>query len=103
MCPGVWLEAWLRWFAHPFGGGVCRAHAQYPAFAPNPLLLFPAFQKWQLGFWGFFVSVVQNLPQLHMYTVIFSTQGDICPGESIAALQQRVPGPSLFHFYKVEP
>ena len=26
---------WLRWFAHPFGGVVCRDHAQYSAFAPQ--------------------------------------------------------------------
>ena len=37
VCPEVSPEGWLRWFAHPLGGGVCRGHAQYPAFAPYPL------------------------------------------------------------------
>ena len=50
VCPGVGPEGWLRCFAHPLGGGVCRGHAQYPAFAPDPLHLLQALQKWQLGF-----------------------------------------------------
>ena len=33
MCPGVWPERWLRWFAHPLGD-VYRGHPQYPAFVP---------------------------------------------------------------------
>ena len=28
-------ERWLRCFAHPFGGGECRGHVQFPAFAPK--------------------------------------------------------------------
>ena len=35
MCPQVESEGWLRWFAHPSGGGVCRGHAECPAFAPG--------------------------------------------------------------------
>ena len=35
MCPWVRSEGQLRWFAHPFGGVVCRGHEQYPAFAPS--------------------------------------------------------------------
>ena len=50
MCPGVGPEGWLRRFAHPSGGVVCRGHAQYPAFVPNTLFLLQALQKWQLGF-----------------------------------------------------
>ena len=34
---GVKWEGWRRWFAHPFGGAVCRGHVQYTAFAPNSL------------------------------------------------------------------
>ena len=40
-----------------------------------PTVVFaPALQKWQLGFFFFchYVFFVQNLPQLHMHTVIFS-------------------------------
>jgi len=25
-------EGQLRWFAHPFGGVMCRGHVQYPGF-----------------------------------------------------------------------
>ena len=45
MCPGIRPEGCLRWFAHPFGGVVCRGHAQCLAFAPDPLLWLPALQK----------------------------------------------------------
>ena len=50
VCLGVQLEGWLGCFAYPLGGGVCRGHVQYPAFAPNTLFLLQASQKWQLGF-----------------------------------------------------
>ena len=71
-------EGRLKWFAHPLGCVVCRGHAQYPAFAPHPLLLLPALQRWQLGFLVSFYLVVQNLPQLHMHTVIFSPLSFLC-------------------------
>ena len=35
------LEVWLRWFAHPISGAVCKRHA----FVPYPLFLFWALQK----------------------------------------------------------
>ena len=36
VCLGIRPEEWLRWFAHPFlGGVVCRGHTQYPVFAPG--------------------------------------------------------------------
>ena len=50
VCPGVGPEGWLKCFAHPLGAVVCRGHAQYPAFAPDTLILLQALQKWQLGF-----------------------------------------------------
>ena len=31
----VWLEGWLRWFAHPLRGAVCRDHMQYSGLAPG--------------------------------------------------------------------
>ena len=65
MCPGVGPEGWLRCFAHPLGGGVRRGHAQSPAFAPGS-------SKAAVGFFGLFVSFVQNLHQLSMRTVMFS-------------------------------
>ena len=51
------LEAWLWWFAPPSGGGVCRGHAQYPAFAPSS-------SEVAVGFLVFLYLVVHNLPQL---------------------------------------
>ena len=51
---------------------VCRGHAQYPVFAPNPLFFLLALQKWHLGFFGLFVFFVHNLFQLSMHAVIFS-------------------------------
>lgn len=57
----VWPDRWLRWSAHPFGGGCAGAWA-VPCFCSNTLLLLPAPQKWQLGFFGLYL--VYNLPQL---------------------------------------
>ena len=57
-------EGWLRRFAHPLGGVLCRGHPQSPAF-----LL--ALQKWQLGFLVFLYLIVHNLLQLFMHMVIF--------------------------------
>ena len=45
MSPGVRLDGWLRCFAHFLCDGVCRGHAQYPAFAPDPGFLLLALQK----------------------------------------------------------
>ena len=71
MCPGVGPEGWLRSFAHPSGGLLCRGHVQYPAFAPDALFLLQALQKWPLGFFGLFESFGSRIcPSMH--TVIFS-------------------------------
>ena len=35
MHPGVRPKGWLRCFAHPLGGVVCKERAQYPVFAPG--------------------------------------------------------------------
>ena len=64
MCPGVCPEAWLRWSACPLGGAVRRGHAQYPASAASS-------SKLAVGFFGLFVSFVQNLPQLCMHSSYF--------------------------------
>ena len=69
VCPVVGSEEWLRWFAHPLSGGVCRGHAQYPAFAAGS-------SKVAVGFLVF-VSFVQNLPQLCMH-IIFSPVQSLC-------------------------
>ena len=46
VCPGVRLEEWLRWFAHPFV--VLRA-----GHLRSTLFLLLDLQKWQF-WWGFF-------------------------------------------------
>ena len=53
------------WFAHPFGGAMCRDRAQYPAFAPDT-------SKVAAGFVVFLYRIVHNLLQVHLYAVIFS-------------------------------
>ena len=35
VCPGLVLEVWLRWFAHPFVVLSAGGHVQYPVFAPD--------------------------------------------------------------------
>lgn len=47
MCPGVGLEGWLRRLAHHFGAGDMLS-----AGGMRGTLI----QKWQLGFFGLFVS-----------------------------------------------
>ena len=49
VCPGVGPDGWLRWSAHPFGGVVCKGHAQCPAFAPGS-------SRAAVGLFGLFVS-----------------------------------------------
>ena len=56
--PGVRLEVWLKWSAHPFGG-IEPAFALYSSEVAVGLLVF-------------LYLVVHNLPQLYMHTVIFS-------------------------------
>lgn len=68
MGPGVRPEGWLRWFAHPFGGVICRGHVWCPAFA----LHFSEVAVGVFFFLVFFFNLVYNLPLLHMHAVIFS-------------------------------
>ena len=76
MCPEVTLEGWLRCFAHLLGGTTCRGHAQYPVFAPDPLLLLQALQKWQLFLFLFSVSLYllgpEFVPTVHTHRYFFS-------------------------------
>ena len=110
-----WARGWLWWFAHPSAGVECKEQTLYPALLgtkQSTLFLLQALQKWQLGFWVFFVSFVQNLPQLRMHGFLFFvflffffsfwrtglyflTGGQVYAGSSIAALQQGVPGPPM--------
>ena len=49
MCSGVGLDGWFRWFAHPFGGGVCGGACAVPCFC------FQLLRRGSGGF-GIFVS-----------------------------------------------
>ena len=64
-----WPERWLRWFAHTFGGVLCRGYVQCPDF-----LLAP--QKWLFDFWPFCILlpiIFPNCPctQLFIYFCLF--------------------------------
>ena len=78
---------------------MCRGHAQYPALAPGS-------SKEAAGFFGLFVSFVQNLPQLRMHVVAFAPYSFLVfcyprrdPGASVRALQPKAPGPRLPHIH----
>ena len=82
---------------------MCRWHAQNPAFIPDTAFA-PSSSKVAVEVWGLFVSFVHCLPQLqhahsyfyfHIVSYYFVAQGEVCSSASIAAVQQRVPGPSL--------
>ena len=73
-----------------------------PGFSSNLLLLLYLIQKKQLGFFGLCIFWSTICPILvwgyfssHKVSLYFIMGGDVSPGASIAALQQRVPGPSL--------
>lgn len=66
MCSVVGLEAWLRWLAH-FEEVLCAG-----ACSATCCFFSRFFKKWHLGFFGLFVSFVQNLPELSIHVVNFS-------------------------------
>ena len=55
----------------PPGGVECRGHTQYPAFAPNILLLLQALQKCQLGFWSLCIFCPEFAPAVHAPRRVF--------------------------------
>ena len=65
-CPGVRPEGWLWWFAHPFGGLVCRGHVQDPAFCSRSFVLAPGSSEMALVLCGFFVECAPTA-QAHSY------------------------------------
>ena len=69
VCPGVGSEGGLSGLPIPTEG---RAHAQYPAFAANPLVLPSGSSEVAVKLFGPLYLSVHNLPQLHMHIVIFS-------------------------------
>ena len=69
MCLGVGAEGLLRWFAHPLGGVESKRHSQHSAFVPSSSEVVVGF----CVFFIFLYLVIQNLPHLCMYAVIFSS------------------------------
>ena len=83
--PGVMLEGFFGWFAHPLDGAGCRVYAQYPVFAPGSAAMAVVILV-------FLYLVVHNLSQMHALifqslidSLYFVTGGDICPGASTIA------------------
>jgi hypothetical protein len=72
--PGVELEGWLRGFVRPFVVLSAEGHIQYPALGSHTQYF--CSRLFRNGSWlGFFFPLyflVQNLPQLHVHTVISS-------------------------------
>ena len=108
MCPGVGLEAWLRWSARPFGGVECRGHAQCPAFAPDPLLL--CSWLFRSGSWIFFFLVFSiflsiicpNCTCMQLFLVPYNFFVFCCSRRGLSRCKPRskgsqVPGPGLSH------
>ena len=98
MCPKVGPEGWLRCFAHPFGGVVCKGLAQYPAFALDTLLLLRALQECQMGFfWSFCIlSIIRpKCTCMQLFSVPYSFFVFCCLETfvQVQALQQRISGP----------
>ena len=71
VCPGLRPEGWLRCFAHPSGGGVCRGQAHYLCFCPRHPIFAPGSSKLAVGFFGLFVSFGSRICPNCAYTQLF--------------------------------
>ena len=67
---GVRLEVWLRCFANPLHGIVCKRYVQNPSLAPETPDFPPTSAKVAARFSGLFAFFVQNLPQLLTHTIL---------------------------------
>ena len=113
----VRVELWLG--SDQRGGlGICppvrwwhvQGHAQYPAFAPNCLLMLQAPQKWRLGVFAVFVSLrSRNCPSCllrQLFLVPHSSFVFCCSRRDVfrckhRALEQRVPVPAYLIPHKI--
>lgn len=106
-CPGVSLEVCLRGFAHTFRGivvwmvggrGEGVAPALFPAFAPSSSKVAVRFlvSLYLLSRIGPKCTCIQLFlaPIVSLY---FVAGEKVCQGAGIAALQRKLPGPSLSH------
>ena len=94
-------EGWLRCLAHPF----VVLNAQVGTY--QYLILFPTIcvcswlfrsDKWAFCLCTFWSSICPNCACTHFFfspfivSLCFVAGGEVCPGVSIAALQQKFPG-----------
>ena len=70
------VEGWLRYFACPLGGGVCRGYAQFSCFCSWPSAFAPGSSKVAFGFFGLFISFVRNfaltVPCTQLFLVLYN-------------------------------
>ena len=96
MCPGVRLEGWLRCFAHPFGGVVCRV-LQHPIFPHHSSEVAVGF------FWSFCILlsiICPNCTCMQLFLVPYSFFVFCCLRRRLSRCKNcskgsQVPGPSL--------
>ena len=84
---------------------MCSGHVQYPAFAPNTLLLPPALQKWQLeGVFLVFLSIIcPNCACTQLFLVPYSFFVFCCSKRRLSRCRHcskvsQVPGSSLSQY-----
>ena len=108
MFPGVRMEGWRRWFAHPLGGGVAGGMLNTLVFSQVPLFA-PGSSQVAVGMFVvvvvavLFVSLSGIGPNCTctklflgpMQFVCILLLEEICV--HVQALQQRVSDPRLFH------
>ena len=91
MCPGVELEGWLRWFAHPFVVLSAGGLAQYSPFAPGSseaeggLYVFVSF--WSRICLNLTCAVILS----HIVSLYLLSLGEVCSSARFLTLKQRVP------------
>ena len=102
---GVGPKGWLRWSAYPLSDALCMGHASYLAVILSILCLFPAPQKWQLGFWSFSILLsicCLNCTCTQLFLVPYSSFGFCRSRRCLSRCLSRCcrkgsqdPGPSL--------
>ena len=112
MCPGIGLEGRFRWFACPLGAVVYKnSCVVVPCFIPDPCFFAPCSLKVAVGVLvslHFLFRIFPSCTCVRLFLVplrflcIFIIHAEVCPGASIAVLQQRVPGPSLTHLFNTQ-
>ena len=71
MHAGVGLAVWLRCFAKPLCGIVCKGYVQYPSFAPESPDFAPGSSKVAARFSGLFVFCPEFAPTAHTHNCFY--------------------------------